>query len=108
MFERRGYAPRIEDAEALVTTSETMREGWSGSRAVFQNVALRAQDTISGDGAEVIFVPFLSTSTEWQGTVIATKYDSSGAVVDQYVADVVLYRPDPYSSAWQSVYEVSF
>jgi hypothetical protein len=60
---------------------------------------------VTGSDVELIFVPVLNDDMEWQGTVISNLYDSSGAVVGQYVAESILIMPDPNLYAWDEVYE---
>jgi len=60
---------------------------------------------VTGTDVELIFVPVLNDDMEWQGTVISNLYDSTGAVVGQYVAQSVLIMPDPNLYAWDEVYE---
>lgn len=60
---------------------------------------------VTGTDVELIFVPVLNDDMEWQGTVISNLYDSTGAVVGQYVAESVLIMPDPNLYAWDEVYE---
>ena len=60
---------------------------------------------VTGTDVELIFVPVLNDDMEWQGTVISTLYDITGAVVGQYVAESILIMPDPNLYAWDEVYE---
>jgi len=54
---------------------------------------------------ELIFVPDYDTQGEWQGTIIANRYDEYGGLLEQYVAQSILVTPDPNSAAWDEVYE---
>jgi hypothetical protein len=107
-FETRGYEPRTEDSFAItgalpVFNSTRAKQcptcGW------LQPASFQPQSTIDGDGVELIFVPTVSIAREWQGTVIATRYDSNGSFIDQYVANSILVMRDPNTYRWDEVYE---
>lgn len=108
---RTKHLPKIDESWAVSGTflpsAAAQRENQAG-RGLFRYANFKAQDVVSGDGAELILVPTLSTDTEWQGTAIATSYDEFGNFLEQYVADVVLVRQNDDVQPWIAVYEVSF
>jgi hypothetical protein len=53
-------------------------------------------------------VTALDLYSEWQGTIIAKKYDDSGNLIDEYVADTVITAPDYDHTQWTARYEVSY
>lgn len=110
-FEQNKHAPKIDESYAISGTFEssvsTQIENHS-VRGLFRKANFKLQDVVSGDGAELILVPTLSTDTEWQGTVIATSYDEQGNFLEQYVADAVLVRQNDDIQPWRDIYEVSF
>jgi hypothetical protein len=74
----------------------------------FTPVKYTPQQTLSGDGVEIMLMGFLSLMDEWQGSTITTFYNADGTVDEQYVADIVITR-DPYNrSDWQCRFEVKF
>jgi hypothetical protein len=56
----------------------------------------------------MVFVTTLSSTYEWQGTVIASRYDEYGNLIQQYVSDVVLTASVYNPQEWTDRYEVSF
>jgi hypothetical protein len=102
-FEKKGHKPKFDEAISV-----------TGNFAQPREVALRRahhasqQTTISGDGVEVIFITSLDMYNEWQGTTIANFYDASGALEEQYVADVVITRSEYVPSEWTARYELKF
>ena len=66
------------------------------------------QQTLSGDGVEIMLMGFISLMDEWQGSTVTTFYNADGTVDEQYVADIVVTR-DPYNRVdWQCRFEVKF
>jgi len=63
------------------------------------------QSSVSDGNVEIIFVPEYSVGGEWQGTVIADRYDDYGSLVEQYVAESILVMPDANTYSWDEVYE---
>ena len=102
-FEKKGHKPKFDEAFSFTGKFEQPRE-----------VALRRshhasqQNTISGDGVEIIFITTLDLQNEWQGTTIANFYDANGALEEQYVADVVITRSEYVPSEWTARYELKF
>src|SRR5882672_3214078 len=81
-FEKKGHKPKFDGAFSFSGNFEQPRE-----------VALRrahhaSQQTISGDGVEIIFISTVELFNEWQGTTIANFYDANGVLEEQYIADV--------------------
>ncbi len=110
-FEVRGHKPKIEEAWSLTSTlpaSKTAHANPDKSFDLMQKASFMPQDVISGGGIEAIFVPTLSTDTDWQGTVIATRYDEYGNFIEQYVADSAFIKQNSYENPWRGVFEVSF
>ena len=74
----------------------------------FVAVNYSPQQTLTGDGIEILVIGFVSLFDEWQGSTITTFYNSDGSFDQQYVADIVITR-DPYNrSEWQCRFEVQF
>ena len=102
-FEKKGHKPKFDEAFSFTGNVERPRE-----------VALRKthhasqQTTVSGDGVEIIFTTVVDLYNEWQGTAIANFYDASGALEEQYVADVVITRSEYNSSQWTANFELKF
>lgn len=59
------------------------------------------------NGIEIISIPTYSAPGEWQGTLIAYKYDAAGNFLSQWVSDVIMI-PDATYTFWDVIYEVSF
>lgn len=48
-------------------------------------------DHVSGEyGIEMVFITTISMTYEWQGTVITSRYDEYGNLLQRYVSDLVL------------------
>jgi hypothetical protein len=114
MFEnnekKNGHKPKIEESRSFtsrVSLPPQARMGNCKTCPPLKKVGFHPQDPASDDVIEIIFVPTYVTSTEWQGTVIATLYDGLGNFLDQYIADVVIW-PDAVTTEPTVVYEVSF
>lgn len=109
-FEKNGRRPRIEDSESAIGTvvSETASHGVNNGRGTFLKTSFMPQgETISGDGYEITFVPSYSAVGEWQGTVIASKYDSYGNLIAQRTHNVLL-SDTTYNGDWEIQFEVSY
>ncbi len=115
-LENSGRKPKIDKSVAIsgiISEAVSKKSRASVSRSIvdrlFKKASYAAQETVVRDenGYEAIFVPVLDTYDDWQGTVIATKYDQYGYQVDQYVFDVALRR-DYANEGWESVFEVSY
>lgn len=63
------------------------------------------ESSLSDGTVEIIFVPGYSVDHEWQGSVIANRYDEYGNLVEQYVAESVMTTPDPNYYSWDEIYE---
>ena len=96
-FEKTGHMPKIDDAVVM--------KGTPGQLGARRN---HAQDIQYGDGVELITITTIDLLNEFQGTVIANFYDTSGAEVDQYVADVVITRPYETSPDWSCRFVLKF
>lgn len=116
VFERKGRRMRIEYSQALtgkvvLENANTASAGAAVSkerknRGLFQKAGLTVQDTYNdGVGVELTFVPALSIEYEWQGTLIASRYDDYGNLVEQKVGNIVMFMPDPNVYQWEVVYE---
>lgn len=110
MFEdnepRTKHRPKIEDSW-IVTGKASSRQARKNCKncSPLTKVSFRAQDLVLDTTVEMIFVPTYSAPGQWQGTVIANRYDEAGTFLQQYVADVVIVeRP----AGWSGIYEVSF
>lgn len=109
-FEKRGRAPKVEDATLVSATFELQN-------AVSMNVSrgggffrkadfAQEQSSIAGGGYELILVPSVVVDGEWQGTAIATRYDEYGYVIDQYTSDIVTV--ESYDGGTMMAYEVRY
>jgi hypothetical protein len=110
-FEQKNHAPSIDESWAIsgkLPHSQTATLKNCTTCGMFRKASFRAQDIVSGEGAEVIMVPTVSTDSEWQGTIIATSYDEAGNFLEQYVADIALIKRYDDIQPWFDVYEVSF
>lgn len=111
-FEARGHKPKVEEAWSLNGTlnrSDAARLRDCKTCGSIQKISFNPQDVVSGDGVEAIFIPTLETNTDWQGTVIATKYDEYGNFLNQYVSDVAFINmPSGGENSWRGIFEVSF
>lgn len=116
VFERKGRKMRIEYSQALTGKIILENAGVAGVGAttskeckncgVFQKAAFGAEDMYNdGVGVELTFVPAMSIEYEWQGTMIASRYDDYGNLVEQKVANIVMFMPDPYVYQWEIIYE---
>ncbi len=101
VFERNGRQPNIDEAVSVVGYREKTRKIAKAHHA-------RQQATISGDGAEVIFITSLHLYNEWQGTVITRFFDANGAVEDEYVSNLVITRSEYSPSEWTVRYDVEY
>jgi TolA-binding protein len=80
---RNGHKPRLDDASSMTVDP-------SGGSAALKNVmdaspfrkaAFKPQDEdFTGYGLEIIVIPVYESATEWQGTVIFNKFDTSGGL----------------------------
>lgn len=112
-FEKNGHTPKIDAAvvitgkvESSAVASNRIRKGSMIQQASF--FAPQQQATISENGIELIFITTLEMTYEWQGTVIANRYDEYGNLIQQYVADTVLTASEYNPQEWSDRYEVSF
>jgi hypothetical protein len=101
---RNGHKPRIDEAESFTTTEPVVALNRSGD--IFQKVSYKPQPQ-TGYSVEVIAIATYEGPAEWQGTVIANKYDSSGGFLANYVANVII-GPDPTYTAPDVVLEISY
>jgi hypothetical protein len=102
-FEKKGHKPKFDEAFSFTGKVEqprqvTLRKSHHASQ----------QTSVSGDGVEIIFTTVVDLYNEWQGTAIANFYDASGALEEQYVADVVITRSEYNSSQWTANFELKF
>lgn len=80
-----------------------------GSTAVELSVShCRHWVTVTGDGVTITYVTVVDLFNEWQGTIIAQFYDSAGAFIEQYVADMVITRSEYSPSDWMCRYDLKF
>jgi|SRR5215208_180852 len=100
-FERNQCVPNIDEAVSIVGRREKTREIAKAHHA-------RQQATISGDGAEVIFITALHLYNEWQGTVIARFFDENGALEDEFVSNLVITRSEYSPSEWTVRHDVEY
>jgi hypothetical protein len=110
-FDKKGKPSKIDDAFAITgsaSSSKTTTASTNNSLirpASFVKASSFASQDISEDNVELIFIPDYSVVGEWQGTIIANRYDDYGGLVEQYVAQSILVTPDPNSASWDEVYE---
>lgn len=120
-FEKRGHKPKLDEAMSITgtiqaadqtqTSGAALARGMKLNEAVFRKASLIVpqQTTLRGDyGIELIFITTLDMTYEWQGTVIANRYDDYGNLLQQYVADTVLTASNYNSQEWMNRYEVSY
>jgi hypothetical protein len=109
-FEKRGRAPRVDDATLVSGSFDSPKDvallrGAGGG--FFMKAAFAQEQTSVNNGTfELILVPALVVDGEWQGTAIATRYDSYGYVVDQFTSDIVTV--ENYDGATKMAYEVRY
>lgn len=111
-FERRGGGPKIEESFAIYGSYRAANNVAAvGGRfgnvgAFFRPAGFAPQESrIAESNVEIIFVPYHSVDYEWQGTVIANRYDDYGNLAEQYVAESVITMPDPNTYSWDEIYE---
>jgi hypothetical protein len=111
-FEKKGRAPRIE--EAIAVTGKFQAPGLASNKArdvsIFRRVGFSSpqQATINENGIELIFITTLEMTYEWQGTIIVYNYDEYGNLLAKYVGDVVITASEHNPQEWTGRYEVSF
>ena len=99
-FERNRCVPNIDEAVSIVGHREKTREIAKAHHA--------QQATISGDGAEVIFITALQLYNEWQGTVITRFFDANGTLEDEFVSNLVITRSEYSPSEWTVRHDVEY
>ncbi len=107
-FERKGRPAKIDESFSISGSYGSGRATASNRfGAVFMPAAFAPQDqsSLSDGTVEIIFVPDYSVEAEWQGTVIANRYDEYGNLAEQYVSQTVLTAPDPSVYSWDEIYE---
>jgi hypothetical protein len=106
-FEKKGKTPKIDEAFAITgsVSNSNGTTALNSSRSFIRPASFTQQSSVSDGNVEIIFVPEYSTDGEWQGTVIASRYDDYGSLVEQYVAESILVMPDPNTYSWDEVYE---
>jgi hypothetical protein len=97
--------PKIDNSFAVAGKLSAMKAELRGGSPTLQKASFVQTSSITGTDVELIFVPVLSDDMEWQGTVISTLYDSSGAAVGRYIAESILIMPNPNLYAWDEIYE---
>lgn len=95
-FEARGLDPRID--AAVMLSGKAVRNSSTRSMMVATDSVKSDEEVVSGDGVELIFIPAYTAPGYWEGTVDARRYDSYGTLTDEYIANVVMYSPDPESA----------
>jgi hypothetical protein len=100
-FERNGCVPNIDEAVSVVGHREKPREIAKAHHA-------SQQATISGDGAEVIFITSLHLYNEWQGTVITRFFDENGGLENEFVSNLVITRSEYSPSEWTVRHDVEY
>lgn len=110
-FDKKGRPSKIDDAFSITgtassskTTTASINNSLIRPASFIKPSSFASQDFTEGN-VELIFVPDYDTQGEWQGTVIANRYDDYGSLLEQYVAQSILVTPDPNSAAWDEVYE---
>jgi hypothetical protein len=110
VFEKRGRAPRIDDAKLVTATFETQTalnmNSLRGAGFFLKASFAQEQSSVAGGGYELILVPSVVVDGEWQGTAIATRYDEYGYVIDQYTSDIVTVAGD--DGGTKMAYEVRY
>ncbi|HEX3250910.1 MAG TPA: hypothetical protein VHS05_15865 [Pyrinomonadaceae bacterium] len=102
-FEKKGHKPKFDEAFSFTGKVEQPRQV-----AMRKSHHASRQTSVSDDGVEIIFTTVVDLYNEWQGTTIANFYDASGALEQQYVADVVITRSEYVPSDWTARYELKF
>src|SRR5258706_3959601 len=110
-FDKKGKPSKIDKAFSITgtassskTTTASINNSLIRPASFIKPSSFASQDFTEGN-VELIFVPDYDTQGEWQGTVIANRYDEYGGLLEQYVAQRILVTPDPSSAAWDEVYE---
>ena len=109
-FERKGRPSKVEESFAFYGSYGSGKQvaslgGRFGAFLMPAAFAPQDQSSISDGSVEIIFVPNYSVGNEWQGSIIANRYDEYGNLVEQYVAESVLTTPDPNYYTWDEIYE---
>jgi hypothetical protein len=110
---RNGHKPKHDESFSLTLDSAAGPPSSAALKSArtaspFRKVSFKPQEPdYSEYGVEMIFIPTYSVPGEWQGTVIFTQFDPSGAYLGQYVANVAMV-PDPTGTFWDAFYEVSY
>lgn len=98
----RGLHPHVESAVMLTGTGVRSTTSAAGIAARMQS-APRANEVVSGDAVELIFIPAYTAPGYWEGTIDAYRYDASGNLLNENIANVVISSPDP-STAFDVTY----
>jgi len=106
-FEKKGKPSKIDESFAITgsVSSPNTTTAVNRTRPFYQAASFTQQSSVSEGNVELIFVPSFSDGGEWQGTVIANRYDDYGSLLEQYVAESILVMPDPNTYSWDEVYE---
>ena len=110
-FDKKGKPSKIDAAFAIVGSAPSSKTTVASTNnslfrpASFTRPSSLVSQDISDGNVELIFVPEYEVPGEWQGTVIANRYDEYGSMVDQYVAQSILVSTDPSTISWDEVYE---
>ena len=110
-FDKKGRPSKIDEAFAVVGSVPSSNKTTASINnplirpASFVKPSSFATQDISDGNVELILVPDYDAAGEWQGTVIANRYDEYGGLVEQYVAESILVMPDPNTVSWDEVYE---
>jgi len=105
LFEDKKRPPKIDSAFAITGTLSRPTAELFPAGPTLRKASFMQSSGLAGTDVELIFVPVLTLDMEWQGTVISSLYDSTGAIVGQYVAESVLVMPDYNLYAWDEIYE---
>jgi hypothetical protein len=106
-FEKKGKPSKIDESFAITSSvsSPNTTTAVNRTRPFYHAASFTQQSSVSEGNVELIFVPSFSDGGEWQGTVIANRYDDYGSLLEQYVAESILVMPDPNTYSWDEVYE---
>lgn len=106
-FDKKGKPSKIEESFAITGSSSSSKTttAINSMRPFYQTASFSQDSRVSDGNVEIIFVPSYSEAGEWQGTVIANRYDDYGSLLEQYVAESILVMPDSNTYSWDEVYE---
>ena len=78
-----------------------------GGRGLFRRAGFAPQESIGGGGYDATFIPSYQQGNEWQGTVVANRYDEYGNHLEQRTHNVTAIDWGSNGN-WEVIFEVSY